>query len=66
VELGGSDVTLKTSDEQRKEVNEILEKEVMSDDDIRVESDVRQSVEVKACVSEKIDSQKEKEIEDEE
>ncbi|GAU18214.1 hypothetical protein TSUD_26780 [Trifolium subterraneum] len=66
VELGGSDVTLKTSDEQRKEVNEILEKEVMSDDDIRVESDVRQSVEGKACVSEKIDSQKEKEIEDEE
>ncbi|CAJ2627926.1 unnamed protein product [Trifolium pratense] len=65
VELGGSDVTLKTSDE-RKEVNEILEKEVLSDDDIRVESDVRQSVEGKACVSEKIDSQKEKEIEDEE
>jgi hypothetical protein len=66
VELGGSEGTLKTSDEQRKEVNDILEKEVMSDDDIRVESDVRQSVEGKACVSEKIDSQKEKEIEAEE
>ena len=61
--LVGNEATLKTLDKQKKgeEVNEILEKEVTSDDVIRVESD-----EGKVAISEKIDSDKEKEIEGEE
>jgi len=62
VELGGNEATLKTLDEQKEEeVSETLEKEVKSYDVIRVESD-----EGKVAISEKIDSDKEKEIEGEE
>ncbi|XP_029128488.1 uncharacterized protein LOC109804853 isoform X2 [Cajanus cajan] len=67
-ELEGNDVSLKTLDERKniddKEVNELLEKEAISDA-IQVESDVRQSIEEQAGVSEQVGSRGEKEIEGE-
>lgn len=67
-ELEGNDVSLKTLDERKniddKEVNELLEKEAISDV-IHVESDVRQSIEEQAGVSEQVGSRGEKEIEGE-
>ncbi|XP_014514503.1 uncharacterized protein LOC106772551 [Vigna radiata var. radiata] len=66
-ELGGNDAYLKALDEQKniddREVNKSVGKEAVND--VKVESEDRQSIKENACISELVDSHEEKEIEDE-
>ncbi|XP_027936612.1 uncharacterized protein LOC114191568 [Vigna unguiculata] len=66
-ELGGNHTNLKVLDEQKdiddREVNESVEKEAIND--VKDESEDRQSIKENAGISEQVDSHEEQEIEDE-